>query len=220
MNRPRIIINAAMSIDGKIALVGGKRIKISDEEDFERVHKLRNSVDAILVGINTILKDDPKLTVKEKFVKNPQNPVRIVLDSKLRIPENARVFHQNGKTIIATTEDSPNRKINAEIIRCGKNRVDLRCLMEKLWGRGIRSILVEGGKEVIFSFLSEGLVDEMNVFVGSVVIGGDAPSLVGGKGAKYVDDVIKLKLLSCEKIGSGVLLKYQVLAHKIGESND
>ncbi len=208
MNRPKVIINAAMSVDGKIALVGGKRIKISDEEDFRRVHQLRSSVDAILVGINTILKDDPKLTVKEKFVKNPKNPVRIILDSKLRIPEDARVLHQSGRTIIATTENSLNRKINAEIIRCGKNRVDLRCLLNELWKRGIKSVLVEGGGEVISSFLQEGLVDELTVFVGSVVIGGTAPSLVGGEGAKEEKEVIKLKLISCEKIGGGVLLRY------------
>ena len=208
MNRPKVIINAAMSIDGKIALVGGKRIKISDEEDFRRVHQLRSSVDAILVGINTILKDDPKLTVKEKFVKNPKNPVRIILDSKLRIPEDARVLHQSGRTIIATTENSLNRKINAEIIRCGKNRVDLRCLLNELWKRGIKSVLVEGGGEVISSFLQEGLVDELTVFVGSVVIGGTAPSLVRGEGTKEEKEVIKLKLISCEKIGGGVLLRY------------
>ncbi len=210
MNRPRIIINAAMSADGKIALVGGKRIKISDEEDFRRVHELRARVDAILVGINTVLKDDPKLTVKEKFVPNAKNPVRVILDSKLRIPENARVLNNMAKTVIATTTHAPSRNLNAEIIRCGEARVDLRCLMEELHRRGIRSVMVEGGGTVISSFLREGLMDEMYVFIGPVVIGGDAPTLVEGTGARNEDKVIHLKLISCERLGYGILVKYGV----------
>ncbi len=208
--RPRVIVNAAMSVDGKIALVGGRRIKISDEEDFRRVHHLRASVDAILVGINTIIKDDPKLTVKEKFVPDAKNPVRIVLDSKLRIPENARVLNDMAPTIIATTKDAPPRDLNAEIIRCGYNLVDLHCLMEELWRRGIRSVMVEGGSTVISSFLREGLVDELNVFVGSMIIGVDAPTLVSGKGARFAEETIKLKLLECKPLGYGVLLRYGV----------
>ncbi len=208
--RPRVIINAAMSVDGKIALVGGKRIRISDEEDFRRVHEMRSLVDAILVGINTILKDDPKLTVKEKYVKNARNPVRIVLDSKLRIPQGAKVLNDMAKTIIATTEDAPQRDINAEIIRCGKKRVDLKCLLKELWRRGIRSVMVEGGGTVIHSFLREGLVDELNVFVGSIVIGGQAPTLAEGIGAITEDEVIKLKFLECQPLGYGVLLRYGV----------
>ena len=208
--RPKVIINAAMSIDGKIALVGGKRIKISDEDDFRRVHELRSSLDAILVGINTVLKDDPKLTVKEKFVKNAKNPVRIVLDSKLRIPSNARVLNDASPTIIATTEDAPHRTLNAEIIRCGKGRVDLKCLLDELWKRGIRSLMVEGGGTVIYEFLKQGLVDEVNVFVGSIIIGGGAPTFAEGIGAKDEGEVIKLRLIECRPLGYGVLLRYGV----------
>jgi 2,5-diamino-6-(ribosylamino)-4(3H)-pyrimidinone 5'-phosphate reductase len=208
--RPRVIINAAMSVDGKIALVGGKRIKISDEADFRRVHEMRNSVDAILVGINTILKDNPKLTVKDKFVKNPRNPVRVVLDSRLRIPPDSKVLNGSAPTIVATTEDAPHRDINAEIIRCGKGRVDLKCLLEELWKRGIKSLMVEGGGTVIYEFVKEGLVDEINVFIGSIIIGGDAPTLAQGAGAKNEDEVIKLKLLECKPLGYGVLLRYGV----------
>ena len=210
MDRPKVIINAAMSVDGKIALVGGKRIKISDEDDFKRVHEMRASVDAILVGINTILKDDPKLTVKEKYVKNAKNPVRVILDSKLKISHNARVLNNMAKTIIATTENAKHIELNAEIIRCGKGKVDLKCLLNELWKRGIRSVMVEGGGTVISSFLREKLVDELNVFVGSLVIGGDAPSLVEGIGARDESEVIKLKFLECKLIGSGVLLRYGV----------
>ncbi len=209
--RPRVIINAAMSVDGKIALRGGKRIKISDEEDFRRVHELRNSVDAILVGINTVILDNPKLLVKERYVKSPRNPVRVVLDSHLRIPEDARVLDGNAPTIIITTEDARERKLNAEIIKCGKGRVDLKCAMEKLYSLGIRSVLVEGGGTVIYSFLKEKLVDEISVFVGSIIIGGDAPTLAEGLGASSEDELIRLKLLEARALGSGVLLRYGVV---------
>jgi len=209
--RPRVIINAAMSVDGKIALRGGKRIKISDEEDFRRVHELRNSVDAILVGINTVILDNPKLLVKERYVKSPRNPVRVVLDSHLRIPEDAIVLDGNAPTIIITTEDARERKLNAEIIKCGKGRVDLKCAMEKLYSLGIRSVLVEGGGTVIYSFLKEKLVDEISVFVGSIIIGGEAPTLAEGLGASSEDELIHLKLLEARALGSGVLLRYGVV---------
>ncbi len=210
MNRPKIIINAAMSVDGKIALVGGKRIKISDEMDFKRVHELRARVDAILVGINTVINDKPKLTVKERYVPNAKNPVRIVLDSKLRIPENVRILNNAAKTIIATTKTAGHRELNAEIIRCGEKRVDLKCLMEELFKRGIRSLMVEGGSTVISSFLRERLVDELYVFIGPVIIGGTAPSLVGGNGAREEKDVLRMNVLSCERLGYGILIQYEV----------
>ncbi len=206
MNRPKIIVNVAMSADGKISLRGGKRIKISNEEDFRRVHELRNEVDAILVGINTIINDDPKLTVKEKFVKNPKNPIRIVLDSKLRIPENARVLNNMARTIIATTKDAKNER-NAEIIRCGERIVDLKCLMEKLYEMGIRSVLVEGGGKTIASFLRENLVDELYIFVGSVIIGKEGTDLINIP----LENIIRLRLLEFKKIGDGILLKYGVV---------
>ncbi len=208
--RPRVIINAAMSVDGKIALRGGKRIKISDEEDFRRVHELRNEVDAILVGINTVLLDDPKLVVKEKYVKDPRHPLRVVLDSKLRIPATARVLNDIAETVVITTEDAPERRINAEIIRCGRGMVDLKCALEQLYARGIRSLLVEGGGTVIYSFLKEGLVDELQVFVGSMIIGGGAPTLAEGEGASEEPGVIRLRLLEARTLGSGVLLRYGV----------
>ncbi len=210
MNRPKIIINVAMSIDGKIALKGGKRIRISNEEDFRRVHHLRNNVDAILVGINTIINDDPKLTVKEKFVREPKNPIRIILDSKLRIPENAKVLNSMARTIIATTENARRENLNVEIIRCGEDRVDLKCLMEKLYSMGIRSVLVEGGAKTISSFLREKMVDEFYVFIGSLIIGRDGTDLIDIEGAESEDESIKLNLKEFEKMGNGILLRYGV----------
>ncbi len=205
MKKPYVIINCAASIDGKIALVGKKPLKLSSEEDMARVHKLRNKCDAILVGIETVLADDPKLTVKEKYVGKARQPLRIVLDSNFRTPENAEVMKPNAETLIVTT-CKEFKKGHLEVIKCGNGKVDLKKLMEILYDRGIRKLLVEGGSTVIWEFLKNGLVDEMLVFYTPVVIGGNAPSIAGGEGAQKKEDVIKLKIKNVEKMGNGVLL--------------
>jgi len=207
LKRPRVIVNVAMSADGKIALADKTEVKISGGEDFRRVHELRNRVDAILVGIGTVLADDPKLTVKEKYVEESKHPLKVVLDSQGRTPDDAQLFDK-GEWLIATTEDVKKEGW----IRCGKSgRVDLKVLMEKLFERGVDELLVEGGGEVISSFFEQGLVDEFTVFVGSVIIGGrEAPTPVDGKGAGGLDELVDLKLCGHEKVDDGILLKYEV----------
>src|SRR5439155_1670076 len=103
--RPHVIINAAMSVDGKIALSDGKAVRLSNEEDLRRVHRLRTEADAILVGVGTVLMDDPKLIVKTEYAKG-RNPLRVVLDSKGKTPENAHVLDGTATTLIVTSEDS------------------------------------------------------------------------------------------------------------------
>ncbi|MFW6375528.1 MAG: 2,5-diamino-6-(ribosylamino)-4(3H)-pyrimidinone 5'-phosphate reductase [Thermoplasmatota archaeon] len=205
--KPKVIVNCAMSADGKIALPDRTEVKISGEEDFERVHKLRNSVDAILVGIGTVMADDPKLTVKEKYVDEPKQPLKVILDSKGRTPEDAQLFDR-GEYLIATTKDISKERW----VKCGEgDKVDLKSLIELLNKRGIESLLVEGGGEVIYSFLKGGLVDELSIFVGSLVIGGrDAPTPADGEGAEDVGDTIELKLKSFERMDEGILLRYKV----------
>ncbi len=209
-NIPRVVVNVAMSADGKIALTGNKEVKISGDEDFKRVHKLRNRVDAIIVGIGTVLADDPKLTVKDKYVDEPGKPLRVVLDSKGRIPENSNIF-MDDNYLIATTKDIQKNNF----VRCGDgDSVDIIALLELLYERGIREVLVEGGGEVIYSFLKSGVVDNFYVFVGSMIIGGkDAPTPGDGTGSITLDDIIKLKLISLEPMDDGVLLKYRVINH-------
>ena len=207
MMKPKVIVNVAMSADGKLALPDRTEVKISGEEDFKRVHELRNRVDAILVGIGTVLADDPKLTVKERFVEEPDHPLKVVLDSNGRTPEDAQLFDK-GESLIITTED-----IDREgWIRCGEDgRVDLNILMKELSKRGVEELLVEGGGEVISSFFKEGLVDEFKVYVGSLVIGGkDAPTPVDGDGADDIDGLINLKLVDYELMDDGILLNYEV----------
>lgn len=205
--KPRVIVNVAMSADGKIALSDRTEVKISGKEDFRRVHELRDSVDAILVGIGTVLADDPKLTVKEEYVEDPDHPLKVVLDSEGRTPADAQLFDE-GEWLIATTEEVEKEGW----IRCGESgRVDLKILMEELSERGIEDLLVEGGGEVISSFFEEGLVDEYTVFVGSVIIGGrDAPTPVDGEGAKNLNETVRLKFYGHEEFDDGILLRYEV----------
>ncbi|HYS74281.1 MAG TPA: 2,5-diamino-6-(ribosylamino)-4(3H)-pyrimidinone 5'-phosphate reductase [Thermoplasmata archaeon] len=209
--RPRVIVNAAMSVDGKIALRDGQRARLSNEDDVQRVLGLRGRVDAILVGVGTVLKDDPKLTVKAETATD-RRPVRIVLDSDGRTPEHARVLDGRAPTLIVTSEASERTFAHADVLRCGKEEVDLAALLDQLGGRGIRTLLVEGGSTVIWSFLRSGLVDELKVFVGSLVLGGrSAPTLAGGEGAASLSESIRLALERSERLGDGVLLEYSVV---------
>lgn len=208
----KVIVNCAMSADGKIALKTRRQTKISNVEDKKRVHQLRNSADAILVGIETVLSDDPKLTVNGKYVKHPRNPVRIVLDSYGRTPLDSHVLDGKAKTYIVTNEMTAARFPNAEVIRCGKDDVDLKRLMKLLEKKGIKRLLVEGGSRVIWSFLDSKIADEVNIFVGSMVIGGErAPTAAGGEGAPDEESIVTLELKDARVIGNGILLTYKVV---------
>lgn len=200
-----------MSVDGKIALPSRKQTRISDEEDLKRVHRLRASCDAVLVGVGTILADDPKLTVKREYASG-RNPLRVVLDSEGRTPDGAEVLSRAAPTLIVTTEDCTKTFADAEVVRLGKDSVDLPALLDHLSARGIRRLLVEGGEEVLWSFLHGRLVDEVKVFVGSLVIGGrTSPTAAGGAGAQRFEDVVPLRLEHAKPFGSGVLLEYAVV---------
>lgn len=210
--RVKIIINCAMSADGKIALRTRKQTRISNEVDKRRVHKLRNSVDAVLVGIETVLSDDPKLTVNPKYVRNPRHPLRIVLDSTGRTPKKANVLGGTAKTLIVTNERSKRTFPNAEVLRLGKDEVDLKRLVKALDRRRIGSLLVEGGSKVIWSFLESRIADEVNIFIGSMVIGGEvSPTPAGGAGAPNEKSTVALRLKSVKALGSGVLVSYEVV---------
>ena len=209
--RPHVIINAAMSVDGKIALSDGKAVRLSNEEDLRRVHRLRAEADAILVGVGTVLMDDPKLTVKAEYAKG-RNPLRVVLDSKGKTPERAHVLDGTAPTLIVTSEDSNRTFPRAEVFRCGKDEVDLALLLDHLSSRGIKMVLVEGGSTVIWSFLRDGLADELRVFISSRVLGGQsAPTVAGGLGVSFVEDSIPLRLERSERLGDGILLEYTVV---------
>jgi len=220
--RPLVFINCAMSADGKIALPSGKQLKISGEEDLARVHLLRNEADAIVVGVNTVLMDDPKLTVKKEFVANPRSPLRVVMDSRLRTPQNALVLNPDAETLIATTEKGlrekrdkverlRKRENTVKVKSFGKDKVSPSALLSYLSKRGCRKVFIEGGGTVMMSFLKEGLVDRYMVFVGSLIVGGaETPTPFMGKGFQSEKEVVRLHLEEVKKMDDGVLLSYSV----------
>ena len=208
---PRVIINAAMSVDGKIALSDGKGVRLSNEEDARRVHRMRSEVDAILVGVGTVLMDDPKLTINPQYASG-RNPLRVVLDTDGKTPEHANVLDGRAPTLIVTSDDCERIFPRADVLRCGKDDVDLALLLGRLGQRGVRTLLVEGGSTVISSFLRHGLADELKVFVSSRVLGGhSAPTLAGGQGAATLEEAIRLRLDRAERLGDGILLEYAVV---------
>jgi 2,5-diamino-6-(ribosylamino)-4(3H)-pyrimidinone 5'-phosphate reductase len=204
--RPHVIVNCAMSADGKIAGRDRRQVRISSDEDIARVKALRASVDAILVGVGTVLADDPHLTLKGMSFE--ENPLRVVLDSRGRTPDDARVLDGRARTVIFTSEECTCSWDGAEAARCGTGQVDVRAMLERLGGMGVERLMVEGGGEVLWSFFSSGLVDEYNVFVGPLIIGGrDAPTPVDGAGLPG-SEARRLRFLGAEVLGEGVLLRY------------
>jgi 2,5-diamino-6-(ribosylamino)-4(3H)-pyrimidinone 5'-phosphate reductase len=205
-----------MSLDGKIATSTGDS-KLSSPEDLKRVHKLRASVDGVMVGKGTLLADDPKLTVRLVSGRNPQ---RIIVDSMAQTPLNARVVKTSKQvpTIVGVSALAPTRRIRAlekagvTVLRCGRGpRVSLSNLLHRLRARGIGKILLEGGGTLNWSMLSEGLVDEVSVAVSPRILGGEkAVSLVEGQGVALTKYGIRLRLVSISRFGTDVVLRYRM----------
>ncbi|MCZ3367088.1 MULTISPECIES: 2,5-diamino-6-(ribosylamino)-4(3H)-pyrimidinone 5'-phosphate reductase [Methanobacterium] len=214
--KPHVILNAAMTLDGKIATRTGSS-EISGKEDLIRVHKLRKDMDAIMVGINTLLADDPRLTVHKIEADPEDNPVRIVVDSKARTPLNFRILNNDAPTIIATTENTDPEKTEAlekkaTVLKCGKDRVDLKSLMNELSKTGIKTLMLEGGSTLNYSMLENGLVDEVRVCVAPMIAGGsNAKTLVDGEGIDKMKDAVKLKLKKSYGLGEDLILEYDVI---------
>ncbi|MGZ7070563.1 MAG: 2,5-diamino-6-(ribosylamino)-4(3H)-pyrimidinone 5'-phosphate reductase [Methanobacterium sp.] len=214
--KPYVILNAAMTLDGKIATKTGSS-GISGEKDLLRVHQLRKEVDAIMVGINTLLVDDPRLTVHKIEVKPDDNPVRVVVDSKGRTPLDFRILNSEAPTIIATTESADPYKVHelkkrADVLKCGKKKVNLKCLMNELSDRGINTLMLEGGSTLNYSMLENGLVNEVRVCIAPIIAGGvGAKTLADGEGIEKMKDAIKLKLVKNYSLGLDLILEYEVI---------
>lgn len=205
--RPKVIVNCAMSADGKIAGRDRRQLRISTDEDMERVKRLRRDSDAIMVGVGTVLADDPHLTVKG--LPPGEGPLRAVVDSNGRTPADAKVLDSRAGTLIFHAEGA-SPPSDAEAFACGRGRVDLKAAMEELGRRGVATVMVEGGGELIASLFEEGLVDEYLVFVGPLIIGGGgAPSPVDGEG-RDGEKALGLRFIGHEQLGDGVLLRYAV----------
>ncbi|MDD1724933.1 MAG: 2,5-diamino-6-(ribosylamino)-4(3H)-pyrimidinone 5'-phosphate reductase [Methanospirillum sp.] len=223
--RPHVLINVAISADGKLSTRERRQVKISGRTDFERVDHLKASCDAVMVGIGTVLADDPSLTVKSADLiaervrsGKPEHPVRIVIDSRGRLPPDAKILHKGlGKRIVAVTESvSPDRisvlSPYADIILAGSRQVDLEILLERLYEAGIRRLMVEGGGTLIWGLFSAGLVDEISTFVGNMIIGGkDAPTLADGEGFVTENHFPRLYLDSVTPLDEGVMIHWKVI---------
>lgn len=197
-----------MSADGKIAGSDRTQVAISSEEDKTRAKNLRRKYDSILVGVGTVLADDPHLTLKD--LDYDTNPIRIVLDPHGRTPDEAQVLDERAPTIMVTLEGCDREWDCEETIRSGTESIDLPSVLETLAEEmGIESVLVEGGGRTISSFFRAGLVDRYTVFVGGLVIGGsDAPTPCDGDGW-VADGGVTLTLVSAEVLGNGALLTFE-----------
>ncbi len=216
-----------MTVDGKIATTSGDS-KISSREDLLRVHKLRASVDAIVVGISTILTDDPRLTVR--MVKG-KNPARVIVDSRGRIPIDSQIMRTAPRirTIVAVTDQAPEEKTRkleeagAQVLVVSEGKkgqsaavphgVNLKKLFRRLEKMGLRRILVEGGGELNWSLLRLGLVDELTVTIAPKIAGGRlSTTLVEGDGFDEIAQGIRLQLKQVEQKNTGELVLHYKLS--------
>jgi 2,5-diamino-6-(ribosylamino)-4(3H)-pyrimidinone 5'-phosphate reductase len=217
-----VVVNAAMSVDGKLASHRREQLAISGPEDFDRVDRIRAAADGVIVGVGTVVADDPHLTldVTDRRVQRqrhgrPGNPARVVADSTARTPLDARILDDEATTYLLVSEQTSEERrtkladAGAEVIVVGDDRVDLAAGIDRLADEGIERLMIEGGGELIFSAFDAGLVDELSVFVGSQLIGGrDAPTLADGDG--FTEGFPALTLDDIEQLDDGVVLKYTV----------
>ena len=214
-----VTVNAAMSADGKLSSRRREQIAISGPNDFARVDRLRAEADAVVVGVGTVLADDPSLVRHDEAHRaatrgdDVDPPARVVVDSTCRTPVESAVLAGEARTYVLTskaaTEDrrSELRDAGAELVVAGGDRVDLADAFASLERRGVARTMVEGGGELIFSLFEAGLVDTLSVYVGNVIVGGrDAPTLADGEG--FVSSFHELELASVERVDSGVVLAW------------
>jgi diaminohydroxyphosphoribosylaminopyrimidine deaminase/5-amino-6-(5-phosphoribosylamino)uracil reductase len=214
---PFVTVKIAQSLDGKIATKNGDSKWITSEKSRGYSHRIRRYYDAIMVGVNTILRDNPRL---DAWFSKTQ-PVKVVVDSQLSTPEEANIFANSSRVVIVTLPTGPgqetaNRNIlagRAKILEVkGKSgQVDLKDMLRKLGQMGIINIFVEGGGTLIGSLFDEGLVDRVLFFISPQIIGGkDALSSVMGKGISRLEQAVKLKNMRVRRFGEDILVEGDV----------
>ncbi|MBH0185637.1 MAG: bifunctional diaminohydroxyphosphoribosylaminopyrimidine deaminase/5-amino-6-(5-phosphoribosylamino)uracil reductase RibD [Nitrospira sp.] len=221
--RPYVILKAGMTLDGKIATASGEAMWITGKQSRQEVHDLRARVDAVLVGIGTVLADDPALTARVGLQLNKPastQPLRIVVDSALRIPMKAKVLsgQERAKTIVATTDSaSASRKqtllkrgIEVLTLPTVRGKVSLPALMRELGRRDVTSLLVEGGGEINAAMLKAKLVRHVRLYMAPVLLGGvdvDAKGLIGGKSPARLTSALRLRNVTNRFVGSDLLVE-------------
>jgi diaminohydroxyphosphoribosylaminopyrimidine deaminase/5-amino-6-(5-phosphoribosylamino)uracil reductase len=214
---PHVTLKIGMSLDGKIATRTGESRWITNEAARRRVHELRDGVDAVLVGIGTILADDPELTTRIPG-GDGRNPARVVVDTRLRTPVKARVLSQRPRARVifvagphATEERARELQgLGAEVLRVpgDPQRLDMRAVMERLGAAGIQSVLVEGGSEICASCIESGVVDRAVFFLAPILIGGrEAPPAMGGRGAGPLAEAHRLREVRWEALGDNLMIE-------------
>lgn len=216
--KPFVVMKYAMTLDGKIATRSGDSKWITGEISRKDVHRTRNKLSAIMIGIGTVLKDDPILTCR---VEDGRNPIRIICDSNLRIPLDSKISKtaEDVKTIIATISNNGDKIKKLEqkglkIMRVKEKdeRLDLNDLMKKLWKEKIDSILLEGGSELNFSSLENGIVNRVQVYIAPKIFGGiESVSAISGIGVDKVRDSFNLKFRKIKSFYEDVFVEYDVI---------
>ena len=227
-NRPYVILKAAMTLDGKIATASGESKWITGEEARRHVHQTRGQVDAIMVGIGTILKDDPQLSARSSFASLRNGimaqPLRVILDSRLRIPLTAKVLQWTIEqpTMVMTSAQAPKKKIQQLQARgvdvvmgsTRKKQVSLVSCLNRLGKMGVTSVLLEGGSELNASALRRQLVNKVMLYAAPRLLGGqDAKSLIGGKSPLRLADATQVKDVCFQYLGQDMLIRAN-LCHK------
>ncbi len=212
--KPFVVLKTAMTLDGKIATVTNASRWITGEPSRRLVHRLRSRLSAVLVGVNTVLYDDPQLNIRLKG--NHPAPLKVIADTHGRIPMKARVLtHDPQLTLVAATASADSRKMKdiermgAQVLICPtkEGRVDLGFLLRSLGTMGIDSVLAEGGSTLAFSLLRDSLVDKMITFIAPKILGGEqAPTAVGGTGIGTMEEAIALDRMTVKRVGSDLMI--------------
>jgi diaminohydroxyphosphoribosylaminopyrimidine deaminase/5-amino-6-(5-phosphoribosylamino)uracil reductase len=211
---PFVTAKFAASLDGRIATSTGDSQWITSQEARKEVHRLRGEHDAVMVGIGTALADDPLLTARDLAKPPAQQPLRVVLDSRGRLPKDARMLGAPGPTLVAVAQIGPRRRRALEnagaevaVLPDGRNRVDLTALLRLLGEREVSSILVEGGATLLGTLFDQRMVDRVVAFIAPVVIGGTrAPGAVGGNGAVTLANAMRLRDVEFQQVGEDVMV--------------
>jgi diaminohydroxyphosphoribosylaminopyrimidine deaminase/5-amino-6-(5-phosphoribosylamino)uracil reductase len=214
--RPFVIAKFASSLDGKIAASSGDSRWVSGPQTRAWSHELRTRIDAIAVGVNTVLVDDPQLTARPDDTMAERQPLRVVLDSRGRTPPGAKVLQCDVRTLIATTEASPSswreamESAGAQVAALpadGSGRVALPALLDLLGRSDVLSLLIEGGGGLLGAFFDQRLVDKVHAVVAPLIIGSaSAPAAVAGEGAARMADALRLRDVTWERLGDDMLV--------------